>query len=79
FYKSKGYDKIPSRGYLAANTVPGVVSGWWEAYNYAHKEMSGSKIPWNKLLEPAIEYAEKGYPVSPNQVYWTKYATDPTD
>lgn len=22
FYKSKGYDKIPSRGYLAANTVP---------------------------------------------------------
>lgn len=79
FYKSKGYDKIPSRGYLAANTVPGVVSGWWEAYNYAHKEMSGSKIPWSKLLEPAIEYAEKGYPVSPNQVYWTKYATDPTD
>lgn len=27
FYKSKGYDKIPSRGYLAANTVPGTVSG----------------------------------------------------
>ena len=32
FYKSKGYEKIPSRGYLAANTVPGIVSGYDEAY-----------------------------------------------
>jgi gamma-glutamyltranspeptidase len=78
FYKSKGYDKIPARGYLAANTVPGVVSGWWEAYNYAHKTMN-SKLSWQKLLEPAIHYAENGYPVTPNQEYWTKVATDPTD
>lgn len=28
FYASKGLKKIPSRGYIAANTVPGVVSGW---------------------------------------------------
>lgn len=32
FYQAKGYTKIPSRGYLAANTVPGAVSGWGEAY-----------------------------------------------
>ncbi|CAM5797549.1 MULTISPECIES: gamma-glutamyltransferase [Brevibacillus] len=80
YYKKKGYEKIPSRGYESANTVPGVVSGWWEAYNYAHKELAGdSKLKWDRLLEPAIGYAEKGYPVSPNQVYWTKYAIDPTD
>ncbi|AWX58753.1 MULTISPECIES: gamma-glutamyltransferase [Brevibacillus] len=79
YYKNKGYEKIPSRGYESANTVPGVVSGWWEAYNYAHKSMGNSKLQWNRLLEPAIGYAENGYPVTPNQVYWTKYATDPTD
>lgn len=28
FYKSKGFSKIPSRGALAANTVPGAVAGW---------------------------------------------------
>ncbi len=35
FYTSKGLPKIPSRGYLAANTVPGVISGWDAAYQYA--------------------------------------------
>lgn len=78
FYKSKGYEKIPSRGYLSANTVPGAVSGWWEAYNYAHKTMD-SKLPWHKLLEPAIGYAENGYPVTPNQQYWTELALDTKD
>ena len=28
FYRSRGLSKVPARGYLAANTVPGVVSGW---------------------------------------------------
>lgn len=37
FYKSKGFNKIPSRGYYAANTVPGVVSGWDEAYRMSKK------------------------------------------
>ena len=36
-YKGKGLDKIPSHGYLAANTVPGVVSGWDKAFKYAKK------------------------------------------
>lgn len=39
FYQAQGYKKIPSRGYLAANTVPGVISGWGEAYSYAQKTM----------------------------------------
>ena len=32
FYRSQGYDRIPARGYLAANTVPGAVAGWNAAY-----------------------------------------------
>jgi gamma-glutamyltranspeptidase/glutathione hydrolase len=62
FFTSKGYSEIPVRGYLAANTVPGAISGWWEAYNYARTAM-GSKLPWDKLLTPAIDYAESGFPV----------------
>jgi len=78
FYKEKGFDKIPSRGYLSANTVPGTVSGWWEAYNYA-KDTMDSHLPWHKLIEPAIQYAEEGYPVTPNQEYWTKLNLDTND
>ncbi|MFF2890065.1 gamma-glutamyltransferase [Paenibacillus sp. NPDC057967] len=78
FYKNKGFDKIPSRGYLAANTVPGTVSGWGEAYEYAEKTMKSS-MDWYDLLKRAIQYAEKGYPVTPNQERWTNTAIDPTD
>lgn len=78
FYKEKGFEKIPSRGYLAANTVPGAVSGWWEAYQYANKTM-GNNLPWSQLLETAIGYAENGFPVSPSQEMWTKINIDPTD
>jgi gamma-glutamyltranspeptidase/glutathione hydrolase len=39
FYQDRGYNKIPPRGYLAANTVPGVISGWQEAHNYAEATM----------------------------------------
>ena len=39
FYASKGLKTIPSRGYLAANTVPGAVSGWDEAYRYSQSAL----------------------------------------
>lgn len=71
FYKSKNYQKIPQRGYLAANTVPGAVSGWGEAYKYAQQSM-GNSLPWSQLLNPAISYAQNGTPVTPSQEYWTK-------
>ena len=52
FYASKGLKKIPSRGYIAANTVPGVVSGWDAAYAYSKQSM-GSKMKWKELLASA--------------------------
>lgn len=56
FYKSKGYDKIPSRGYLAANTVPGTVSGWDAAHKYSRANMSNKGLPWKDLFNSAILY-----------------------
>ena len=78
FYEERGFNIIPARGYLAASTVPGAVSGWWKAYQYA-KESIGNDLPWNKLLETAIEYAENGFPVSPSQEKWTRINIDPNN
>lgn len=77
-YRSRGYDKIPSRGYQAANTVPGAVSGWDAAYQYAAKNM-GHSLPWKALLQSAIGYAQNGVPVTPSLNYWATVNVDPSD
>ncbi|WP_112182032.1 MULTISPECIES: gamma-glutamyltransferase [Paraliobacillus] len=77
WYKEKGHDRIPSRGYEAANTVPGALSGWDEVYTYAKNEM-GSELKWSELLQDSIDYAEKGFPVTPSQEKWTRTNIDST-
>ena len=78
FYKNLGYEKIPARGYLAANTVPGVVSGFDEAYGMSKKEL-GSSYRWEELFSQAIDYAEHGFPVNTSLSYWSKINIDPND
>ncbi len=78
FYTSQGLKKIPARGYLAANTVPGVVSGWDEAYRYSRAAM-GSPLAWKDLLADPIDYARNGFPVSTSLAYWSRINTDPSD
>ena len=51
-------EKMPLRGWEAV-TVPGAPSAWAEL----HKRFG--RLPFAKLFEPAIYYAEQGYPVSP--------------
>jgi len=71
FYKEKGFNlKIPARGYLSANTVPGAIAGWNEAFNFSKQEMAGN-YAWGELLEQAIAYAKDGFPVTSSQAYWT--------
>ncbi|MEN9558803.1 MAG: hypothetical protein RLZZ502_14 [Pseudomonadota bacterium] len=48
----------PERGWHSV-TIPGCVSGW-----VALSQRFG-KLPFDKLFEPAIDYAERGYAVSP--------------
>lgn len=79
FYKNQGFEKIPARGYLAANTVPGVVSGWDAAYQYARSYMNGKKIPWKKLFDDAISYAKNGFPVSVSLQHWSEINIDNQD
>ena len=51
-------DTMPTRGWEAV-TIPGAPSAWAEL----HKRFG--RLPFAKLFEPAIYYAEEGYPVSP--------------
>lgn len=78
-YKNKGYEKIPARGYLAANTVPGIVSGWDAAYKYSSANMSNKGLPWKQLFDSAIFYAGTGFPVSTSLERWGQINTDPND
>jgi gamma-glutamyltranspeptidase/glutathione hydrolase len=65
FYKERGYDAIPSRGPLAALTVPGAIGGWMLALQAA--KSLGGKLPLDVLLEPAVKQARDGYVVSRSQ------------
>jgi gamma-glutamyltranspeptidase/glutathione hydrolase len=56
WFKDKGYDFIPERGVLSWS-VPGCVDGW------AELQQKFGTMPLKALLEPSIEYAEKGVPV----------------
>lgn len=54
-----GYDAVPTRGPLAANTVAGTISGWAAAL-----ETAGGSLPLARLLRDAIHHAEDGVAVT---------------
>jgi oxamate amidohydrolase len=65
-YRQRFGAAIPARGGAAALTVPGAVSGWWEAHRYSREAMK-SPIAWADLLERAIAHAQEGIAVSAGQ------------
>jgi gamma-glutamyltranspeptidase/glutathione hydrolase len=74
-YRGHGLAQIPTRGPLAALTVPGAVDGLWTAHRFS-RERLGSAVPWGDLLEAATRHAADGIPVSPCQARVTAGATD---
>src|SRR5262249_17671890 len=65
-YRRRFGAAIPTRGGAAALTVPGAVSGWWEAHRYSREAMK-SPIEWPQLLEAGIAHAHDGIEVSAGQ------------
>ena len=55
--KSLGNETMPQRG-IQSVTVPGAVDGWAKLHGRF------GKLPWAELFQPAIYYAEHGYPVT---------------
>lgn len=65
FYASKGFtDSIPTRGGLAALTVPGTISGWDKALSLVPQDR---RLPLSQLLSDAIGHARNGIAVTGNQ------------
>jgi gamma-glutamyltranspeptidase/glutathione hydrolase len=64
------YETIPTRGPLAALTVPGAVGGWIVAREAA--KVYGGSLPLDVLLAPAIAVARDGYAVSRSQARLTQ-------
>ena len=62
-FRKEGLDKIPSYGALPVS-VPGCVDGWFELHRrFGRLEMA-------KVLEPAIGYARRGFPLSELIAYY---------
>jgi gamma-glutamyltranspeptidase/glutathione hydrolase len=53
-----GHATIPARGWLPV-TVPGAPAAWKDLHSRF------GKLSFSQLFEPAIEYAQHGYPLSP--------------
>jgi gamma-glutamyltranspeptidase/glutathione hydrolase len=58
FFQAKGLKAVPSTGILSVS-VPGAVRGWADALQ------KYGTITLSQALQPAIRYAERGFPVSP--------------
>jgi gamma-glutamyltranspeptidase/glutathione hydrolase len=57
FLKGQGEKSMPQEG-IHSVTVPGCVDGW----SKLHKKFG--KLPWSEVFQPAIYFAEHGYPVT---------------
>ena len=56
--RRRGHATMPGHGWLSV-TVPGGAAAWRDLHDRF------GTLPFARLLAPAIEYAERGYPVSP--------------
>ena len=64
---------LPTRGGLAALTVPGTIAGWSKALELVPEPQ---QLPLSTLLADAISYAEEGIAVTQNQAFCTESKLD---
>ena len=68
-YREAGHDEMPTRGPLAALTVPGAIAAWMLALDAA--KALGARLPLDALLAGAIKHAREGYTVTRSQARLT--------
>ena len=57
YLRAKGISTMPQNG-IQSVTVPGCVDGWEKLH------AKFGRVPWRDLMQPAIYYAENGFPVT---------------
>jgi len=68
YFTKNNYKKIPAYGPLPVS-VPGCVDGWFELHD------KFGKLKMNQVLNPAINYAENGFPVTELVSYYMDKAS----
>ena len=68
YFTKNNYKKIPAYGPLPVS-VPGCVDGWFELHDRF------GKLKMNQVLNPAINYAENGFPVTELVSYYMDKAS----
>ncbi len=69
-FAAKGLKAVPANGPLSVS-VPGCVDGWFELH------AKFGKLPMKTLLQPAIDYAREGFPVSEQVAFdWEHHGRD---
>jgi gamma-glutamyltranspeptidase/glutathione hydrolase len=63
YFIEHGYTHVPSHGPLSVS-VPGTVDGWFELH------AKFGKLKMSELLQPAIDYATNGFPVTELIAYY---------
>lgn len=63
YFRENGFERIPAYGPLPVS-VPGCVDGWFEL----HKKFGN--LSMEEILEPAIYYAEEGFPLTELIAYY---------
>ena len=67
-FRRLGHEYVPERGPLSVS-VPGAVAGWFELHD------KFGRLPMSDLLQPAIDYANNGFPVTEVIAYsWERNA-----
>jgi len=69
WFVNHGYATMPVRGMLSAS-VPGAV----DAMVTALTRWGSNRFSLAELLRPAIEYAERGFPIAPRVAHWCAVA-----
>ena len=69
YFKENNISEIPAYGPLPVS-VPGCVDGWFELHDRF------GKITMQEVLNPAIKYAENGFPVTELVAYYMEIADD---
>ena len=65
YYRPRSTEnEIPARGPLSVLTVPGAIDGW----RLAHERFG--RLPWSKLFDTAVTYAQNGIAVSRSLSDW---------
>lgn len=70
WFLAQGHRTMPLRGMLSFS-VPGAV----DAMATALQRWGSKRFTLGELLEPAISYAERGFPIAPKVAYWIAAAT----